>query len=142
MEVRPYQEIPPDLVGTDLEGYHILDLIGLGGMGAVYRAQASDTGQIVALKLISSRIALDPVHRRRFEREMEVAEQLRHANILPVLYVGRQPEHLFMVMPYVAGGSLDRLLDERRCLSPTFAARLVTQIGAALDVAHNHGIVH
>ena len=73
---------------------------------------------------------------------MEVAEQLRHANILPVLYVGRQPEHLFMVMPYVAGGSLDRLLDERRCLSPTFAARLVTQIGAALDVAHNHGIVH
>lgn len=131
----------PALVGQQLGEYQITALIGQGGMGTVYEAYAGGD-EPVAIKVINESIAGNPSDRRRFQREASVGQQLTHPHVLPVLHIGQADEQVFMVMPFVRNGSLQKLLDTAGWLTPARTLQLVDQIGSALDYAHEEGLVH
>ena len=99
-----------------LGDYRILREIGRGGMGVVYEAEQESLGRRVALKELSAGPLLDPKKVRRFEREAKAAARLHHTNIVPVFGVGRQDGHHYYVMQFIAGLSLDLVLEDLRRL--------------------------
>ncbi len=122
--------------------YRILNRLGEGGMGTVYRATDLQSGQTVALK--TPRIALleDPAFFKRFQREMQALLQLRHPHIVPVLDVGEHKRIPFFVMPYLSGGNLRRRLKEKLARGPDDLFPWLAQIAAALDYLHAQNVVH
>src|SRR5216110_125349 len=126
--------------------YRIETLIGMGGMGAVYRA--SDTFEVeqVALKVLSfAKIMMDKdTAIERFRREARYAHQLNHKNIVPVLNFGQDGELLYLVMPIVTGGTLKALLQSEHPLPMPQAQRYLNDLADALDAIHHHPqqIVH
>jgi serine/threonine protein kinase len=128
--------------GTRFAGYRIDGLLAKGGMGAVYRASAPDSGRRVALKVIGSGMADDVAFRRRFEREVRLAAQLDHPNVVPLLDSGETDGALFMVSQLIAGQNLQEVLTLDGPFSPRGAARVAGQIGSALDAAHALGLLH
>jgi serine/threonine-protein kinase len=128
-------------VGTQLSGYRIENLLGRGGMGVVYLAEDVRLKRKVALKLLSGGLAGDDGFRGRFLRESELAASLDHPNIVPVFEAGEADGTLFIVMRYVAGTDLRRLV-RQGALAPQRATELVAQIADALDAAHERGLVH
>ena len=99
-----------DLVGTDLEKYHIVEEIGRGGMATVYRATDLDSGQEVAIKVLSPYVALEPKFKARFDQEIQVLRDLQHPNIVPVLDYGETGSYSFIVMPFLSSGTLGQKL--------------------------------
>jgi WD40 repeat protein len=99
-----------------LGDYRILREIGRGGMGVVYEAEQESLGRRVALKVLSAGSLLDPKQVRRFEREARAAARLHHTNIVPVFGVGRQDDHNYFVMQFIAGLGLDAVLEDLRRL--------------------------
>ncbi len=129
-----------DLVGTTLGQYHIVEAIGHGGMAVVYKAQQPALDRSVAIKVLLPHQADTPEFRERFTREAKAVAQLNHPNILPIIDYGQAGDLNYIVMKYVAGGTLaDRL---KHPIDLTTTARLITQIAAALDHAHQRGILH
>jgi hypothetical protein len=128
--------------GTEFGGYLIEAVIGEGGMGVVYRAHQPRLDRRVALKLIASSLAADPEFRRRFERESRLAAAIDHPNVIPVYEAGEVDGQLFIVMRLVEGADLGKVIAAEGRVEPRRAARLVRQLGAALDVAHERGLVH
>lgn len=129
-----------DLVGTTLGQYHILEAIGHGGMAVVYKAQQPALDRFVALKVLLPYQAGTPEFRERFTREARAVAQLNHPNILPIIDYGQSGDVNYIVMKYVAGGTLADRLKHPIDLATT--VRLITQIAAALDHAHQRGILH
>jgi CHASE2 domain-containing sensor protein len=125
-----------------IAGYRIEEQIGRGGMGVVYRADQLALERSVAIKLIASERARDPVFRARFEAESKLAASIEHPNVIPVYEAGEDDGLLFIAMRLVAGTDLARLLVDEGALAPARTARLVAQLGGALDAAHAHGLVH
>jgi serine/threonine-protein kinase len=123
-------------------GYRIGRLLGVGGMGEVYRATAIETGRSVALKTVAPRIAEDERFRRRFERESRLARGLDHPNVVAVLDAGERDGKLFIVMEYVEGLDLAAVLALRGRLHPRHAAVVVAQVADGLDAAAAQGLVH
>ncbi len=121
--------------------YEVLDSLGSGGMGSVYRARERSSGRLVALKFLAESLAEDPVLRRRFHREAEAAAQLAHANIGAIHGVEEFDGRLFIVMPYYAGGTLQRAIADGR-LPIERAVACAVQIADGLAHAHDHGIIH
>jgi len=141
--ISTYQFQPPlprDLgkLFTDLE---VLELIGQGGMGAVYRAEQTKLERTVALKILSSERASDPEFTARFLREARALAKLSHPHIIGVHDVGRVADYLYIVMEFADGASLRQLLNLGR-LAPSEAVRLLPQIAAALQYAHDRGVIH
>ena len=129
-----------NLVGRDLGQYHVVELIGQGGMAAVYKAYQPALERHVAIKVLPEQLALIPDFSGRFVREAKAIAQLNHPNILPVMDFGQEDGLSYIVMKYVRGGTLaDRL---RRPIDLLTTTRLVEQIAAALDHAHGRGIIH
>jgi serine/threonine protein kinase/tetratricopeptide (TPR) repeat protein len=129
-----------DLVGTTLGQYHIVEAIGHGGMAVVYKAQQPVLDRLVAIKVLLPHQADTPEFRARFTREAKAVAQLNHPNILPIIDYGQSADLNYIVMKYVASGTLaDRL---KHPIDLTTTARLITQIAAALDHAHQRGILH
>jgi serine/threonine protein kinase len=123
--------------------YRLVQLIGIGAMARVYRAQDTAAGDAeVAVKILSDTIALDPNHRRRFKREAETVQNLDHPYILPILTFGEDDDVLFTVMPLIRGRTLVEHLRRYGALPPEQVARIASQIGDALDYAHQQGVVH
>lgn len=116
--------------------------IGGGGMGVVYRATYSKTGQVVALKLLPSELSKKPKLVARFERELKILKKLKHPNIVPCYGGGKLGEQQFMAMELVEGGSLADLLRKRGRFSWEEVIRFGEQICGALEHAHEHGIIH
>jgi tRNA A-37 threonylcarbamoyl transferase component Bud32 len=116
--------------------------IGRGGMGVVYRAEQLRLGRLVAVKVIAPELARDPAFRERFERESRVAASIEHPNVIPVHEAGETDGELYITMRYVQGTDLRELISRSGRLEPHRAASLVAQVGAALDAAHAHGLVH
>ena len=133
----------PDLaVGTEVGGCRLEQVIGRGGMGIVYRGRDLQLDRLVAVKLVASEHGGDPGVRRRFEREARLMAAIDHPNVIPVYGAGEQDGHLYLVMRYVDGTDLRRLLADQGRLDPVRAALIVEQVGRALDAAHARGLVH
>jgi predicted Ser/Thr protein kinase len=135
-------EAPGDLrEGTELLGYRIEELIGRGGMGVVYRAYDLRLKRNVALKLLAPRLAEDESFRARFLNESELAASLDHPNVIPVYEAGEAAGRLYIAMRYVDGSDLKALLAEGP-LDRSRALAIVSDVGKALDSAHERNLVH
>ena len=122
--------------------YEVLEKLGSGGMGSVYRARERESGRLVALKFLAGSLAEDPVIRRRFHREGEAAAQLAHTNIGAIHGVEESDEgQHFIVMPYYAGGTLKRAIADGP-LSVDRAVACAIQIAEGLTHAHAAGVIH
>ena len=111
-------------------------------MGIVYRATQLSLGRPVALKLIAPEHAADASFRERFQRESRMAAAIDHPNVIPVYEAGEEDGRLFLVMRWVAGTDLHKLLRAEGRLEPLRAAAIVTQVAGALDAAHAAGLIH
>lgn len=131
-------------VGRVLEGYRILQLLGLGGMARVYRAvprDSLDESQAVAMKVLNQQAAADADLRARFEREMRVYNELIHPNIVRVLESGLYDGQMYLVMEMVQGSTLRAYVFEGG-ISPKKMLDLMAPVLQAVHFAHKKGIVH
>ncbi len=134
----------PDLAlrGEPLRGYRLLERIGSGRFGVVFRAVQPHVGRDVAVKVFHEQIAMDPGFVLRFERDAQLAAALEHPHIVPMYDYWREPGRAYLVSRYMRGGSL-RALDERGGhLDHDRALRIVEQIASALAFAHRQGAAH
>src|ERR1700752_1416162 len=121
--------------------YEILEEIGRGGMGVIYRARQRHSRRIVALKRMVSYHADSPETLERFRREAEAAASLDHPNILPIYEVGQGEDRLpFFSMKYAAGGSLQKAEAALRN-EPRECVRLMAKVAHAVQYAHEHGVL-
>jgi serine/threonine protein kinase len=139
---RPQPE-PPSIeeLAPHFPGYEILERIGQGGMGAVYRARQKGLGREVALKVLRADVAETPGFAGRFEREARTLAGLRHPGIVTVYDSGRAGPWFYIAMELVDGVDLRRLLRARE-LGPREALSIVIQVSEALQHAHDAGVVH
>jgi streptogramin lyase len=128
--------------GDVFAGHRIEDVAGRGGMGVVYQALQLALDRTVALKLITPALAGDPDFRARFVRESRAAASIEHPNVIPIFSAGEDQDVLYISMRFVDGEDLRALLRREGALDPRRAARIVAQIGDALDAAHERGLVH
>ena len=133
---------PEDMVGQTLGHYRIVRQVGYGGMSTVFLAEDLNLGREVAMKVFWPRPGETKDFLRRFAREARVLAQLDHPNILPVYDYGEQDGQAYLIMPYMAGGSLKDMLKVRHVLPPAEAIRLITEALNALQYAHERGLIH
>lgn len=132
-----------ELIGKTIGNYQIVEELGRGGMGTVYRAQQSSLNRSVALKVLSPALAQDPNVYRRFKQEALATAQLDHPNIVHVYDAGESEGVHYIAMEYIAGGTLfTRMQNRATPLTLAEAVSIVAQIAMALDYAHRHGILH
>lgn len=122
--------------------FEIEQRIGIGGMGTVYRAVYTKTGQRVALKVLSPDLAADEKLIARFEREVAILKKLRHPHIVRYFGSGRQGAQRYYIMELVDGGSLAEVLREKGRLPWEDVIRYGVQICGALEHAHGEGVIH
>ncbi len=122
--------------------YEILQLLGRGGMGAVYKARDTELDRIVALKLIRPELARNPEILRRFKQELILARQVTHKNVIRIFDLGQSDGIKFITMDFVEGRDLRALLVERGKFPGEEASRLMLQICRALEAAHAEGVIH
>ena len=134
------------LTGKVLGTCTLQELIGRGGMGAVFLAQQSRPKRQVAVKVLLPMMALEPYQRaaflERFRRETDAIALLVHPNIVPVHEYGEQDGLAYLVMPYISGGTLRDELEREGKLSLTQAVSYLEQMSAALSCAHERGVIH
>jgi eukaryotic-like serine/threonine-protein kinase len=140
---------PAQTIGFD---YELLEQVGRGGMGIVYRARQRSLNRIVALKMIAKGDFASPAALARFRREAETAAKLDHPNIVAIIEVGERQANPYLVMRFVEGDSLARFLP-KFALSPEARgadaghsqariARLISTVARAVDYAHSRGVLH
>ena len=127
--------------GARLGPYEIVELLGAGGMGEVYRAQDPRLGREVAVKVLPAEVAADPARLRRFEQEARAVAALNHPHILTVFDIGSHDGTLFVVTELLEGETLREVLT-RRAPTQHQVLTLVLQAAQGLDAAHRKGIVH
>ncbi len=124
------------------ERYEILQLLGQGGMGAVYKARDIELERTVALKVIRSDLASHPEILRRFKQELILAREVTHRNVIRIFDLGQASGVRYITMDYVEGQDLRALLNEKGKFAPEEAVPVFLQIAAALEAAHQAGVVH
>lgn len=122
--------------------YEILEELGAGGMGSVYKARHLDLGRLVALKVLKNELAGDPDFISRFRREARAVATLNHINIVHCYEVGREGDIHYMAMEFVDGENVGSILDARGAIGEPEALGICIQICRALQHAWEHGIVH
>jgi serine/threonine protein kinase len=126
--------------------YQIIDILGKGAMGIVYRALDPDIDREVAIKTIRFDLISEESERNelmlRFVREAKAAGKMVHPNIITIFDVGKQEDMTYIVMQYIQGKSLQNLIASNKRFSSREIVRLMVQLCDALDYAHRHGIVH
>lgn len=128
-------------VGQNVGPYRIESLLGVGGMGQVYRATGPD-GQAVALKLIKADLARDDTFRRRFDREARIAQEVQHPHVVQVLDKAEHEGIPYLAQRYIAGGNLADMIEKRGQLDLATAARICRQVASGLDALHERGLFH
>ena len=136
--------LPPLERGTLLASgrYEILEILGQGAMGAVYKAKDRELDRLVAIKVIQPELANSRVMLKRFKQELILARQITHKNVVRIFDIGETEGMKFITMEYIDGGDLKSLIIERHKLPPQEAVDIVRQICLALDAAHTEGVVH
>ncbi len=122
--------------------YRLLEKLGAGGMGTVYRAEDTHLGRPVALKVLPAHLVSDPGAVARFRREARALAQVSHPAIVGAYDTGADRGQHFLVMEYVEGKDLARVVREQGRMPPTLAAEYVRQAAQALQHAHDRGLVH
>ena len=129
--------------GSVLGGrYEILQLLGEGGMGAVYKARDREVDRLVALKVIRPELASQPEVLRRFKQELILARQITHKNVIRIFDLGEADGIKFISMDYIEGQDLRSVLREKGKLAPGEATAVMVQVCQALEAAHTEGVVH
>ena len=124
------------------ENLRLVELLGRGGMGIVFRAHEVSLDREVALKVLALDPILNPDAFARFEREAKLAAKLDHPNIVPIFSVGRSTTVAYYTMRLVKGGNVEDLIGNRRQLDFDQTIRILRDVAAALDYAHAQGVVH
>jgi eukaryotic-like serine/threonine-protein kinase len=134
----------PDLQPGDVLGgrYEILQLLGEGGMGAVYKAMDRELDRPVALKLIRPQLAANPAILARFKQELLLARQVTHKNVIRIYDLGDADGVKFITMEFVEGEDLRALIQEKKKFPPEDAVEIMQQVCRALEAAHSLGIIH
>ena len=129
-------------LGTRFGPYELQSVIGMGGMGEVYRAHDTVRGRMVAIKVLRPDLAADPIYQDRFRRESRIAARLQEPHVIPVHDFGEIDGVLYIDMRLVEGTSVKDELHGHRALPVARAVSIVSQVAAALDAAHAAGLVH
>lgn len=142
----PHQtRTPTDLrAGDELSGFEILNRIGEGGMGCVYRARQRSLNRMVAIKVLNSQQSERPQDLERFREEARAVAKLRHPNVVQILEARSESDEgpHYIVLEYVDGPSLEELIEERERLPEPEALKIVLDIARALECAERHGYIH
>lgn len=131
----------PEMIGT-IGRYEIRRVIGTGGTGIVLQAVDGELDRIVALKVLSPTLASNGAARRRFSREAQAAASVAHDNVVAIYHVESAGPVPYLVMQYVDGCSLQEWVMRSGPIDTTSALRMVAQLAAALEAAHEQGLVH
>ncbi|MDI6732524.1 MAG: FHA domain-containing serine/threonine-protein kinase [Planctomycetota bacterium] len=132
-----------DIIGKIVGGYSILQRIGRGGMGTVYKALQISLNRTVALKILSGDMIKDKTFIEMFFREARASAQLNHSNIVQVYDVGRVPDDIYYFsMEFMSGGSIQELLVRKQRLNPYLATKIMLDAAKGLSFAEKKGIVH
>src|SRR6202050_696413 len=141
--VRPQVAAPMLQTGDVLGGrYEILQMLGEGGMGAVYKARDRELDRFVALKLIRRELAANPAIVARFQQELLPSHQVTHKNVIRIYDLGDADGLKFISMEFVEGEDLRSLILEKTKFPPEEAVEIIQQVCHALEAAHSVGVIH